>query len=85
MPDEYLEISDTGRAADREGVGLLEGRKQERRRMALTFLLLTRADHPRAAAWLDGKRLKPSAAELAEVQREFDAVLEREREQEAVA
>lgn len=80
MPDEHLEISDSGRQADRESVGLLVGRKRERRRMALTSLLLARSDHPKAAAWLGGKRFKPTPAELAGVQAEFDAVLRREQE-----
>lgn len=79
--DEHLEISDTGRKVDRESVGLLEGRKQERRRMALTLLLLTRYEHPKATAWLGGRQLKPVAEELAAVQAEFDAVLQREREE----
>ncbi len=78
--DEHLEISDTGKGRDRESVGLIEGQKRERRRTAVTLLLLTRYEHPKAAAWLGNRRLQPSAEELAEVQAEFDAVLDRERE-----
>lgn len=77
--NEHLEISDSGRKAERESVGLIEGSKRERRGTALTLLLLTRDEHPRARAWLGGKLLKPSAEELAAIQAEFDAVLKRER------
>jgi len=78
--DEHLEISDSGRKADRESVGLLVGSKRERRRMALTLLLLTRVDRPKARAWLGGREAKPTEGERAELRAEFDAVLRRERE-----
>ena len=79
MGDELLEISDTGKAADRESVGLLVGRPAERRRMALLQLVLARMDHARSAAWLGGKRLKPTPAELAPIHAEINAAIGHER------
>ena len=72
----YLEISESGRAKDAQGVALLEGTPAEVRRWTTHLIVLDRLDgHPKAAAFLDGTRFKPTAGEIAAVEVAIDAVL----------
>lgn len=66
--DVLLEMSPTGKPADRVPVCVYPGEDPaEARRMAVLMLLVTLPDNPKEAAFLDGKRLKPTKAERAAV------------------
>lgn len=65
LTDQRLDISETGRGKDREFVCLLEGSKMQRRQWAIEFAVADQMRGlPKATAFLDGQRVRPTAAEV---------------------
>ena len=70
MKTQLLEISETGRGADKEEVAMLEASAADRRRWAIELVVADReSGHRKSAAFLDGVRIKPT-------QEEIDAAME---------